>query len=133
MVRYLPEIHNLGEGLQMILLRPNQPPQPLWVMKDPSKIDQRDAEFVVSFEGIAIQEYTGLQVAKDPGVWVVWIGCALLILGLIVSFFFSHQRVWVRIPKGPGKEIVLAGSTSKNRVGFEKVFQQLVDGVRAIK
>jgi hypothetical protein len=38
----------------------------------------------------------------------------------------------VRIPKIPGKEIVLAGSASKNRVGFEKVFQQLVDGVRKI-
>ena len=133
MVRYLPEILNLGEGLQMILQRPNQPPQPLWALKDPSKIDQRNAEFVVSLEGFTNKEYTGLQVAKDPGVWVVWIGCALLILGLIVSFFFSHQRVWVRIPKSPGKEIVLAGSTSKNRVGFEKVFQKLADGVRAIK
>ena len=103
MVRYVPQILNLGEGLQMVLLRPNQPPQPLWALKDPSKIDQRNEEFIVSFEGISVQEYTGLQVAKDPGVWVVWIGCALLIVGLIVSFFFSHQRVWVRIPKGPGK------------------------------
>jgi cytochrome c biogenesis protein len=133
MVRYLPQVRSLGEGLQMILLRPNQPPQPLWVPKDSSKIDQRDAEFIINFEGITIQEYTGLQVAKDPGVWVVWIGCALLILGLIISFFFSHQRIWVRIPKGPGKEIVLAGSTSKNRIGFEKVFQPLVDGIRSLK
>jgi cytochrome c biogenesis protein len=132
MVRYLPQILNVGEGLQMILLRPNQPPQPLWALKDPSRIDQRNAEFILSLEEIRNQEYTGLQVAKDPGVWVVWIGCALLILGLIVSFFFSHQRVWVRIPKGPGKEIVLAGSTSKNRVGFEKVFEQLADGIRKI-
>ena len=117
----------------MVLLRPNQPPQSLWALKDPSKIDQRHAEFILSFEGIAVKEYTGLQVAKDPGVWVVWMGCALLILGLIVSFFFSHQRVWVRIPKVSGKEIVIAGSTSKNRVGFEKTFQQLVDGVRSTK
>jgi non-ribosomal peptide synthetase component F len=32
-----------------------------------------------------------------------------MIVGLIVSFFFSHQRVWVRIPKVPGKEIVVKG------------------------
>ena len=133
MVKYLPQIHDLGEGLQMILLRPNQPPEPLWVLKDSSKIDQKDREFIVNFDGITIQEYTGLQVAKDPGVWVVWIGCALLIMGLIVSFFFSHQRIWVRIPKGPGREIVLAGSTSKNRVGFEKVFERLVDGIESVK
>jgi cytochrome c biogenesis protein len=133
MVRYVPQVLNLGEGLQMILLKPNQPPRPIWALQDPSKLDQRDEEFIVSFEGISVQEYTGLQVAKDPGVWVVWIGCALLIVGLVVSFFFSHQRIWVRIPKGPGKEIVIAGSTSKNRVGFEKTFQQLVGGIRAVK
>jgi cytochrome c biogenesis protein len=133
MVKYFPQILNLGEGLQMVLLRPNQPPQPFWALKDPSKVDQQNPEFIVGFEGITNQEYTGLQVARDPGVWVVWLGCTLLILGLIVSFFFSHQRIWVRIPKDPGKEIVLAGSTSKNRVGFEKVFEKVVEGVRGIK
>ena len=66
---------------------------------------------------------------KDPGVWVVWIGCGLMIFGLIVSFFFSHQKVWVRIPK-TGGEIVLAGSANKNRVGFEKTFGEWVDEVR---
>jgi cytochrome c biogenesis protein ResB len=53
-----------------------------------------------------------------------------MIFGFIVSFFFSHQRVWVRIPKGPRGEIVLAGSVNKNRVGFEKSFGQLVERVR---
>ncbi|RPJ09117.1 MAG: cytochrome c biogenesis protein ResB, partial [Deltaproteobacteria bacterium] len=133
MVKYLPEIHNVGEGLQLILLRPNKPPQTVWALKDPSKIDQRNQDFIFSLEGMRVEEYTGLQVAKDPGVWVVWLGCALLILGLIVSFFFSHQRVWVRIPKVTGKEIVLAGSASKNRVGFEKVFEQLLEGIRPKK
>ena len=133
MVKYFPQILNLGEGLQVVLLRPNQPPQPLWALKDSSKVDQQNPEFTVSFEGITNTEYTGLQVARDPGVWVVWLGCTLLIVGLIVSFFFSHQRIWVRIPKDLGKEIVLAGSTSKNRVGFEKVFERLAEGVREIK
>jgi cytochrome c biogenesis protein len=67
-------------------------------------------------------------------VWIVWLGSALLILGLIVSFFFSHQRVWVRISKGEGKtpgEIILAGTASKNRLAFEKTFQQWVDQLRS--
>ncbi len=132
LVRYLPPGHGMGEGVQMILFRPNQPPQPLWVMKNPRPDQQIDGA-TVSFEGFFAKQYTGLQVAKDPGVWVVWIGCAVLILGLVVSFFFSHQRVWVRIPRGPGKEVVLAGSASKNRVGFERVFEQLAEGVRSIK
>jgi cytochrome c biogenesis protein len=96
----------------------------------PKSDEQRRDEFILTFEGFTEKEYTGLQVTEDPGVWVVWIGCGLMIFGLIVSFFFSHQKVWVRIPKDPGREIVLAGSTNKNRMGFEKSFSQLVDGVR---
>ena len=126
------QVHNFGEGVQVVLFKPNQEPRPFWLLKAFPKFDeQRKDEFILTFEGFTEKEYTGLQVTKDPGVWVVWIGCGLMIIGLIVSFFFSHQRVWVRIPKDPGGEIVLAGSTNKNRVGFEKTFGQLVDRVRS--
>ena len=125
------QVHSFGEGVQVVLFKPNQEPRPFWLLKNFPKFDeQRKDEFILTFEGFTEKEYTGLQVTKDPGVWVVWIGCGLMIFGLIVSFFFSHQRVWVRIPKSPGGEIVLAGSTNKNRMGFEKTFSQLVDGVR---
>ena len=131
-LKYEHQVHNLGEGAQVVLFKPNQEPRPFWLLKDFPQMDQqRGDEFVLTIEGITEKEYTGLSVTKDPGVWVVWIGCGLMILGLIVSFFFSHQRVWVRIPKSPEGEIVLAGSASKNRIGFEKAFGQFVDEVRS--
>lgn len=131
-LKYSPQVHNFGEGVQVVLFKPNQEPQPLWLLKSFPKLDERRGDqFLLTFEGVTSKEYTGLQVTKDPGVWVVWTGCGLMILGLIVSFFFSHQRVWVRIPKSPGGEIVLAGSANKNRVGFEKTFGELVHGVRS--
>jgi cytochrome c biogenesis protein len=131
-LKYAHEVHNFGEGAQVVLFKPNQEPLPFWLLRTHPKFDEkRRDEFVLTFEGDSPREYTGLSVTKDPGVWVVWIGCGLMILGFIVSFFFSHQRVWVRIPKSPGGEIVLAGSTNKNRVGFEKTFGQLVDRVRS--
>ncbi len=131
-LRYAPQVHNFGEGVQLVLLKPNQTPQPFWVLKDYPKFSQQNNnDFIITFEGIASKEYTVLQVTKDPGVWIVWVGSGLMIFGLIVSFFFSHQRVWVRVPKRSGKEIILAGSANKNRVGFEKTFNQLVDGLRS--
>jgi cytochrome c biogenesis protein ResB len=130
-LQYAHEVHNFGEGAQVVLLKPNQEPRPFWLLKNfPQWDQQRGDEFVLTFEGFTEKEYTGLSVTKDPGVWVVWIGCGLMIFGFIVSFFFSHQRVWVRIPKSPGGEIVLAGSANKNRVVFEKTFGELVEEIR---
>jgi len=131
LLKYVPQVHNFGEGVQLVLFKPNQEPRVFWVLKDLPKFNsQNNNDFILTFEGVTSKEYTGLQVTKDPGVWIVWIGSGLMIFGLIVSFFFSHQRVWIRIPKSSDKEIILAGSTNKNRVGFEKTFNHMVDGVR---
>jgi cytochrome c biogenesis protein len=136
-LNYAPQVHNFGEGVQVVLLRPNQEPRSFWVIKGLAKVEQQmGEEFAISFEGISSKEYTGLQVTKDPGVWVVWVGCGLMIFGFIISFFFSHQRIWIRIPKdaarAPAGEIILAGSTNKNRVGFEKTFSQFVEEVKKV-
>lgn len=133
-LQYAPQVHNFGEGVQVALFKPNQEPQPFWLLKNfPNFDEKRGDQFFLTLEGVTSKEYTGLQVTKDPGVWVVWIGCGLMILGLIVSFFFSHQRVWVRIPKDPEGEIVLAGSVNKNRTGFEKTFGDLIEGIRSLR
>ena len=71
---------------------------------------------------------TGLQVAKDPGVWPVYIGCILMLLGLFVAFFLSHKRLWVYIYEEENKtRILLSGSSNKNKVGFENMFNALVE------
>jgi cytochrome c biogenesis protein len=132
LLRYAPQVHNAGEGAQIVLFKPNREPRPLWVLRNFPQFGQgKEEEFIFSFEGVSSREYTGLQVTKDPGVWVVWVGCGLMVLGFVVSFFLSHQKIWVRVPKGSG-EVVLAGTTNKNRVGFEKTFQRLVEEARSL-
>lgn len=134
LLKYAPQVHNFGEGVQVALFKPNQEPRAFWLLKGFPKFDEkRGDEFILSLGDVVEKEYTGLQVTKDPGVWVVWVGCGLMIFGLIVSFFFSHQRVWVRIPKTPKGEIVVAGSVNKNRMGFEKNFGELVEKIKSIR
>ncbi len=71
---------------------------------------------------------TGLQVAKDPGVWVVYIGCGMMILGLFVAFFMSHRRLWLQIGKENDMTTILfAGSANKNKNGFETTFENLTE------
>ncbi len=69
---------------------------------------------------------TGLQVAKDPGVWVVYFGCGLMILGLYMAFFLAHQRIWLYKQVGTaGTTLYLGGSTNKNKPAFAKRFSRL--------
>ena len=74
--------------------------------------------------------YTGLIVAHDPGVNVVWVGSALLVIGLFLVFFFPHRRVWVRIRKTLGGSEILLASIKKRDVAFEPQFNQLVTDIQ---
>lgn len=97
-----------------------------WIQSgDEVTVQRADTEYIIA----AKQTYaTGLQVAKDPGVWVVYIGCGLMILGLFVAFFMSHRRIWILLKEEKGNtSILLSGSANKNKVGFEKTFSNLAD------
>jgi cytochrome c biogenesis protein len=64
---------------------------------------------------------TGLQVVKDPGVWVVYTGCIMMILGLFVIFYMSHRRIWIFVSHdGQKSSILVSGMSNKNKIGFEK-------------
>lgn len=83
---------------------------------------------VIGYNGITGErEYTGLQVTKDPGVWVVWAGCLLMILGIYGAFLMSHRRVWIRIADA---DITVAGHASKNPAAFATEFEAFAAAVR---
>lgn len=83
---------------------------------------------VITYAGATgAREYTGLQVAKDPGVWIVWLGCTLMMLGIYGTFLMSHRRVWIRVTD---TELVLAGHANKNQASFSMSFDRLADAVR---
>ena len=79
---------------------------------------------------IAFKQYytTLLLVARDPGVLIVYLGCIMMLSGLAVSFFLSHQRIWLRITtkEDEGSSILVSGTNNKNRPAFAKRFQELI-------
>ncbi len=103
---------------------------------DFGKQNNKTAEFCI-FKNVEQYYYTGLQVNKDPGVWVVWLGCIMMILGLYVAFFMSHRRLWLRLApdeKHPERlQLVLVGNANKNQPAFETEFQELVAKAKSWK
>ncbi|HEX9136650.1 MAG TPA: cytochrome c biogenesis protein ResB, partial [Nitrospirota bacterium] len=87
-------------------------------------------DYVISYRGYAGTRYTGLQVTKDPGVWVVYTGFIMLCIGPLIAFFGSHKKLWVRIQERKGKAVILvAGSANRNRIGFEREFNRIVEEI----
>ena len=124
-----------GPALQVVVEKPGKPAADFWLLQQLDDKDfHRNDGLVFSFGGLNSKMFTGLQVAKDPGVNIVWLGCALMIIGIAMAFFLSHQRVWMRLAQGQdGRvEVVLAGSASRNRLAFEKRYENLQTGVKAV-
>ncbi len=93
----------------------------------------QDLPLDLAFTGLDSLQYTGLQVVHDPGVWVIWVGCTLMVLGLWFAFFVSHRRVWVRLrEEDGGVSVALAGNANKNRESFGEEFERLGDAVQAV-
>jgi cytochrome c biogenesis protein len=82
---------------------------------------------IIHFKGTEEKMYTGLQVAKDPGVWFVWLGCALMVIGLYIAFFMSHKRIWIIVKKG---HVFMYGNVNKNQAAFENEFEQLSEKLK---
>ncbi len=84
------------------------------------------ADGTVEFKHLWGAQYTGLQVRKDPGVWVVYLGCMIMALGLYTAFFTGHSRVWIWVTddKG-GAKVVIAGSANKNKISFEQKIDKI--------
>jgi cytochrome c biogenesis protein len=85
------------------------------------------APYLFSMQKKGERFYTVLQAARDPGVPLVAGGAALLIVGLMITFFFSHRRFRIVLEEKKGKSrIGLAGSSNRDPVGLEKEMNRLL-------
>ncbi|MBL0225941.1 MAG: cytochrome c biogenesis protein ResB [Geobacteraceae bacterium] len=106
-------------------------PQTFIVLKNyPEMNAQRGDELTFNYEGTNARMFTGLQVAKDPGVEIVWVGCTLMCIGLYIAFFMSHKRVWVIVSKGHAR---MYANANKNHAAFSMQFDDLADKLTTLK
>jgi cytochrome c biogenesis protein len=127
--QFMPEFS--GPAARVEVTPKGKAPQTFIVFKNyPDVNAQRGDALLFDYEGSNAKMYTGLQVAKDPGVWVVWLGCTLMVVGLFIAFFMSHKRVWVVVSKG---HVRMYGNVSKNPAGFQMQFEELSDKLKNLK
>jgi cytochrome c biogenesis protein len=52
----------------------------------------------IRWDGIGA--WTGMVIKNDPGQPVIWVAFALLIVGLVLTFYFPRRRAWARVTPG---------------------------------
>ena len=132
-VDFAPSFQNFGPGARLEVVSKEGRRNSFVVLQAFPEFDvQRGGEYIFSLVDYKQRYYTGLQVAKDPGVWIVWLGCALLVLGSMVAFFLSHRRIWLTIqPVGNRTGIKLGGTAHRNQPAFEIFFDEFKKKLKA--
>lgn len=78
-------------------------------------------------------EASGLQVTHSPGQPIVYLGCALLIIGVFLLFYLPQRRFWAILKdNGNGTSILLAGMSNRNPREFDLFFEQVAQQLKAV-
>ncbi|MDD2388591.1 MAG: cytochrome c biogenesis protein ResB [Desulfobacterales bacterium] len=102
-------------------------------LKFPSFDKMRKGEISVTVSDYISRYYTGLQVVRDPGVFLVYLGFITMIIGCFVTFFMSHQRICVEVcSAGQKSKVMVAGTSNKNKLGLKTKISQIAQKLAAM-
>lgn len=69
------------------------------------------------------KEASGLQLTKSPGQKWVYLGSALLVLGIFAMFYIRERRIWLLL-KANTQEVLLAMSSNRKNLDFDQEFNR---------
>ncbi|MBU2455415.1 MAG: cytochrome c biogenesis protein ResB, partial [Proteobacteria bacterium] len=121
--------HNLGEAfIGKITQKDGNSFQIGLPMKFPTFDKMRKGTFAFVVKEFEQKHYTGLQITKDPGIWYVYSGFILMIIGCWVTFFMSHQSYFIEIESSQDNvsKVFISGTTNRNTQGLKLKIQKMV-------
>jgi cytochrome c biogenesis protein len=82
--------------------------------------------YTYQFDMPDLTNITGIMTRMDKSLPIVYFGCFICMLGLIMGFYWQHRRIWVQTE---ADKVYVAGHTNKNWFGLKKevqlVFEQI--------
>lgn len=79
-------------------------------------------------------QFSVIQASKDPGVNIIWVGCAVLMAGLILALYWPTREIKVVLEgRDSQTEISAGGIASKSHDAFKSEFQEIMTSIRRIE
>ncbi len=82
-------------------------------------------KYKLKFDHVETKNITGLTVRKDLTLWVLAVGGAIFMIGVIQGMYWQHRRIWI---KTGDHEVLVAGHTNKNWFGLKKDIEFVLSG-----
>jgi cytochrome c biogenesis protein len=129
-VEYQQDLSRFGPALGIVLQKEGERESSgSWVLvKVPEFHGNRIKNYQIKVIEMKDAQYTGLQVKRDPGIWTVYFGFTAMLVGIGLTFYTSHRKLWIWAgPEKAASRIVIAGRSSKNAFAFEQDFNKLCE------
>ena len=119
-------------AVQLVVNKAGQEHQ-VWIfLAMRNSADDEKTGFTFAITKARLVNFTGLQVSFEPGHYLVWAGCILMMCGLVVAFYMIHMRFWAVAVHDEKKGLVLwvGGAFNKNKERFEERYKELVESIQ---
>jgi len=90
-----------------------------------SNLPNYPAPAAFALQGFEHVQASVFQVARSPGMFIVYLGCLFLIIGVFVMIYVRDRRIWVWIrPDGPGSIMTAAMTSQRRNLDFKQEFER---------
>lgn len=119
---------------QVVITRDGEELSRSWVFKNfPNFSHSRQSLYSVTMGNYGKSYMTGLTIRTHHSQIVIWIGFALMVAGVLLSFYVNHRQMWVMVkPENSGSRVYLAGTSYKWKQPFLAEFESLGEKIRKI-
>ncbi|MFA5902568.1 MAG: cytochrome c biogenesis protein ResB [Desulfobacula sp.] len=101
-------------------------------LKFPTFDKMRKGSFSFVIKGVEQKYYTGLHITKDPGLWYVYAGFILMIIGCWVTFFMAHESYLFEIEttEGQSSNLSISGTSNRNSHGLKFKIRKMCQTIK---
>ena len=103
-----------------------------WIfLKFPGIHKKRDERYSLQFIDYTPSYYTILEIAKNPGIPIIYIGFLLMSIGLFLNFYIFHRRYWIELDDvKEGTEISIGGIADRNKLDFKREIDMIMQEIK---